>query len=191
MLRPARAWLRLAKLAEERSPAPRLLWMRRPLVVALVFGCMVSLITSGRLTLRLSAPAAVYFSFVPLCEIAGLMAVTSGRRMFSIARTIDLYFAGHAPWLLWLTGFAALWAFVSPVELFNWAHRSRAFDLTAAIAAAWSAYIDFWFFRNVLRKSHARAACSLVLQRLICWPAALFCFLASSGWQVASTRLGL
>jgi len=42
--------------------------IRRPLLVALVFGCAVSLITSGRLSLRLVAPATLYWSFVLLLE---------------------------------------------------------------------------------------------------------------------------
>src|SRR4051812_48942776 len=54
--------------------------VRRPLLVALVLGCATSLMTSGRLTLRLLVPAAVYWSFIPVLEVAGLWAV-GGKRL--------------------------------------------------------------------------------------------------------------
>ena len=83
--------------------------VRRPLLVAFVLGCSVSLMTSGRVTLRLAGPATVYWSFVPLAGIAGLAAV-SGRRLH--AETIDEFFHGYLPWMLLIIAFAALWAFV-------------------------------------------------------------------------------
>ena len=54
--------------------------IRRPLLVAAVFGCCISLMTSGRLSLRLAAPATLYWSFVPLLEIAGLAVVWPWKR---------------------------------------------------------------------------------------------------------------
>jgi hypothetical protein len=71
--------------------------VRRPLLVAFVLGCSVSLMTSGRVTLRLAGPATVHWSFVPLAGIAGL-AVVSGRRLH--AETIDEFFHGYLPWML-------------------------------------------------------------------------------------------
>jgi hypothetical protein len=50
MLHPAAAF---RKLAQQRSDGGRWLALRRPLLVAFVFGCTMSLITSRRLTLRL------------------------------------------------------------------------------------------------------------------------------------------
>jgi hypothetical protein len=59
---------------------------------------------TGSVTARLVLPATVYWSFVPLVQIAGL-AVVFRKRLD--AATIDAYFAGHGPWLLWLAAFAA------------------------------------------------------------------------------------
>src|SRR5437763_17006530 len=90
MVSPASAFRRIAKLPASGN------WFARPLLVLLVFGCAVSLMTSGRLTLRLALPAMVYASFVPLLEMASLGAVCRGRLPFR--RAVDLFFVGHAPW---------------------------------------------------------------------------------------------
>jgi hypothetical protein len=187
MIQPARAWPRLAAL---RAEPGAWLWLRRPLLIAAVFGCMVSLMTSGRLTLRLAVPAALYCSFVPLCEIVALAAVP-GRRKLPLAQAIDLFFIGQAPWMLWLTYFAAVWAFASPVHVFGWASRPWAFDRCAMLAAAWSLYIDFWFFRCVFGHSPVAVIRDLLVQRTISWTAGLAIFLSSAGVQVLATRLGL
>src|ERR1017187_10115962 len=93
--------------------------IRRPLLVAAVFGCAVSLMTSGRLSLRLAAPATLYWSFVPLLEIAGLGAVWPWKRSpISFARAIDLFFVSNTPWSLWFTAFAGLSPLFSPVRVF-------------------------------------------------------------------------
>jgi hypothetical protein len=162
--------------------------LRRPMLVAVVFGCAISLMTSGRLTLRLAGPATIYWSFVPLLEVASLAAVS--RNLIS-PRVIDLFFMGHAPWSLWLVGFAAIWALVPPIRVFAWMADKSIWYGSAIAVMAWSGYIDFWFYRRVLKRPPARALRDLLLQRLIAWPLALFCFLASAGWQVVATRLGL
>jgi hypothetical protein len=137
-------------------------------LVALVLGCTMSLITSAGLTLRLAGPAAVYWSFVPLAEIAALAAVCwPERRRRPFRQVVDLFFAGHGPWLFWLIGLSAIWCFAPP---------SRAFAFTrvwlygaGAIVIVWSAYIDFCFFRFVMARSPARATRDLLLQRLVSW----------------------
>jgi hypothetical protein len=163
--------------------------LRRPLLLAFVLGCAVSLMTSGRLTLRLAAPATIYWSFVPLCEIGSLALVSRGRKI-SFAETIDRFCAGHTAWLLWLIVFAAFWAFVPPVDAWRWA-GNRLWMPSAWLVLAWSAYVDFGFFRRVLGRSRARAWRDLLAQRLLCWAAALAIFLASSGLQVVDSALGL
>ncbi|HEV2446696.1 MAG TPA: hypothetical protein VGS58_12265 [Candidatus Sulfopaludibacter sp.] len=164
--------------------------LRRPLLVALVLGCAVSLMTSGRLTLRLAGPAAVYWSFVPLCEIASL-AVVAGRRGTPFARTIDRYFEGHAAWLLWATAFVAVWAFVPAPAVYGWRWRTLWWYGSAAAVFAWSAYVDFGFFRRVLGRSAGRAARDLAIQRALSWAAGLAIFVAPAGWQELASWLGL
>ena len=40
----------------------------------------------------------------------------------------------------------------------------------------WSGYIDFWFFRRIFGSTPARAVGDLLVQRVICWTAALAVF---------------
>lgn len=189
MLHPATAFPTLAAL-----PAGENRWMalRRPLFVAFVLGCTISLITSGRLTLRLLVPATIYSSCVPLFEIASLAAVYgSKRRLIPLPRAIGLFFMGHGPWSLWLIGFAATWAFVPAVQVYSWSATPWIWLSSALPAMAWSAYIDFCFFRTSFNVTPAQAVRHLLLQRLLCWVPALFLFFASAGCQVIASRLGL
>ena len=166
--------------------------LRRPLFVAFVLGCTISLITSGRLTLRLLVPATIYSSCVPLFEIASLAAVYgSKRRLIPLPRAIGLFFMGHGPWSLWLIGFAATWAFVPAVQVYSWSATPWIWLSSALPAMAWSAYIDFCFFRTSFNVTPAQAVRHLLLQRLLCWVPALFLFFASAGCQVIASRLGL
>jgi len=129
-----------------------------------------------------------YWSFVPVVEIAALALVCRGKlRSVSLAQAIDLFFAGFAPWLLWLTGLAAIWAWLPPMQAFQW---TRPFWLLIAAPAVlvWSCYIDLRFFRSVLQ---GRAVWALTGHRAISWTACLLWFMAFSIWPPVASRLGL
>jgi hypothetical protein len=63
------------------------LW-RRPLLLAFVLGCGVSLLASGRFTLRLVVDGTISFAFVPLCELVAfadrLPSATAARGTFRV-----------------------------------------------------------------------------------------------------------
>jgi hypothetical protein len=143
---------------------------------------------TGSVTTRLVLPAAVYWTFVPLVQIAGLAVVL---RKQLRAETVDAFFAGQGPWLLWLAGFAALWTLL-PAEA---AYQSWGFpDLwwgAAAAAAAWSLWIDFGFFRRIGGRSPAGAAKDLAIQRLVSWSIGMIIFVAPAGWQTVAAALGI
>src|SRR5262245_23357465 len=101
MLRPQRTFAYLNRLSNERSAW---LFWRRPLLVVLIYCCGFSLMTEGRLSLHLAGSTAMYWLFLPLVEIAGLVAVQRGRLE---ARVIDRFFTGHGPWLLFVIAFSA------------------------------------------------------------------------------------
>lgn len=165
---------------------------RRALLVAAVLGCCISLMTEGRLTLRLAAPSAIWWSFVPLLQIGCAAAAHRiARPKLSLARTIDLSFLALGPWALWLIGYAAVWGFVSPVRIYGWQNDHRIWSWAAGLAAIWSAYIDFWFFRVVMGAGPLRAGGSLLLQRSVCLAVCLVIFVLSAGWQVVASGLGL
>jgi hypothetical protein len=186
MLNPAAAYRSLAQ-----QPTGRGGGWRGPVLVAFVLGCTVSLIASASLTSRLAGPATIYWSFVPLAEIAALAVCWRGTRRRSFRQTVDLFFAGHGPWLFWLIGLCAIWSFVPPGDI------GRVFLLTkawllggGAMAVVWSAYIDFWFFRFVMGSNPARAGRELALQRLISWTLIIAIFGGPAIPPEVAARLG-
>lgn len=162
---------------------------KRPLLVAFVLGCTMSLITAASLTLRLVGPATIYWSFVPLAETGALTAVCwSGRRMVSFPRAIDLFFMGHGPCSLWLIGLSVIWSFFPP---------ARAFSLTrvwlygaSAMVIVWSACIDFCFFRFVLGRNRTAAGRDLLLHRAISWSLIIAIFGAPAIYPEIVGRFG-
>jgi hypothetical protein len=169
------------------------LWVlvRRPLRLLFVCGCVVSLWTSGHLSVRLIADGAVSFAFLPVFSLAALAAVyrRSPRRV-SFAQAADLFFVANAPWLLWLIVFAALRALESPVQAaapplaLSWA-----IELSLVVVAVWSAYVDRHFFREVLPRP-AGGASDLILQRAIGWSCSVAYFLGIAIWPEIAGRIG-
>jgi hypothetical protein len=161
-----------------RQPADGDIWLavKRPLFLAFQLGCTVTLVTSPGLNLRLAAGATVYWSFVPLAGIAGLIVVCSrNRNGLSIARTIDLFFTGAGPWAFWLIGLCAIWSFLPPARAFALSNPFWLYGATP-IAIVWSGWIDFCFFRSVLGRGWAGAWGGLLLQRLISWSLVILIF---------------
>lgn len=150
---------------------------RRPLFVAVVLGCTVSLLTSGTLTVRLVVSATIYWASMPIVEALALSIVT-WRRQGRLSRpaTVDAFFAGHAPWTLLLIGLAGTLASVPPA--LGWMLLLEVWVWTAVVVVGWSAYIDFCFFRRVLGASPAAAVRDVVLNRALVWTAvfAIFAF---------------
>ena len=167
------------------------LGLKRPLFLAFFLGCTVSFLTSGTLTLRLIGPAMMYWSFVPLIEIAALAAVCwSNRENIPFPKLIDSFFRGYGPWLLWLAGMCAIWALLSPpAKSFDWTVCILWLGAGGTLAIAWSVYIDFSFFRSVLRRSRAGAARELALQRLFAWSLIMAIIAAPTIWSEITGRL--
>lgn len=170
--RPSATYRELAQ--EPRSPG-KWTFVRRPLFLAVFLACMVSLIASQRLTLRLIATGTINMSFIPLVEIAGVRAVWRSKHGLPFSRAVDIFFMSHGPWILWLLAYASIWAFASP---------DHAFFLTAPryvwpsflLAVAWSAVIDYLFFRQVFPRSHSQAAFDLLVQRAVSWTLGILIF---------------
>jgi hypothetical protein len=172
-----------AALAGQAIPISVWRALRRPAFVAFVLGCTISLITFPGLTLRLAGPSVIYWTFIPLAEILAL-GLTCGRKSGSLSfpEKVDLFFAGHLPWLLWLIGLSAAFSFFSPGEAFAF---TQPFWLLCAAPAVivWSAWIDFGFYRSILRSSRGGAVARLVAQRAISWSVILLIFSGSVVWQ--------
>lgn len=158
---------------------------RGPLFVAFVLGCVASLIATGMLTLRIVVPAAMYWSYVPVTEVLVLAAVTwRRRRLVPFPIAVDTFFAGHAAWTLFLILVAAMLAFLPPE--FGWG-RLKLLLYAGIGVIAWSAYVDFRFFRSIFRASRAAAARDVVVSRLLTWTIvfAVFAVHGTSPWGVA------
>ena len=167
------------------------LGLKRPLYLAFLLGCSVSFLTSGALTLRIIGPATIYWSFVPLIEIGALAAVCWGNHQnVRFSSLVNSFFGGYGPWLLWLAGMCAIWACLSPpAKSFDGIVSIVWLGAGGTLAVAWSLYIDFSFFRSVLRRNPAHAARDLVLQRLISWSLIMSIIAAPTIWSDITGRL--
>jgi hypothetical protein len=178
MMQPSGAYEWMAGLADEDG-----IWtgVRKPIFLAVVLGCVVSLLATERLTVRIAGSGTIYASFVPLVEIFALIVVRPKNKTFSFSRTIDIFFTGHGPWILWLIGFGAFWTFTSHSQ-FLAANGLRLWVYAAGIAALWSGYIDFSFFRQIRGESRGKALRSLLLHRAISWTLGFTIFGGGSLW---------
>ena len=185
MLRPAAT---LRKLAEARDNRGAWAALRRPLALAAFMGCAVSLLTSGRITLRLALPGAIYWSFVPIFQAAALAVVCGGKLR---ARQVDLFFTSNGPWFLWLTAFSALWAFRPPGAAYEWVVHKWIWYGSAWLMGGWCFAIDYQFFRRVEGRAPGSALGALTVQRLLTWGTGMTVFVLSGGWSVVSPMVGL
>jgi hypothetical protein len=168
----------VAPHARTRNRSP---W-RRPLWLAFVFGCLVSATASGRFSVRLIADGALSFAFVPAFEVAALAIVcrTGVRARLPFAETVDRFFAGNSPWLVWMTIVAAVFAVVPPRSVGSLVKPALFLSLVPLV---WSGYLDFRFFRNVMQRDGVGARRDLVLHRLIGWSATLTYFFGIAIWH--------
>jgi hypothetical protein len=165
LLRPSQAYQALAS-----EPAPGTLWiaLRRPLLLACMLGGLVSLGTTGVLTLRIVVPATLYWGYVPAAETLALVAVVwTRRRRVPFSRAIDAFFAGHALWTLYVVVICWLLASMPPDRVWFWLTTWCLAGLAGVIG--WSAYIDFCFYRRFYGTTGRAAIRDLLVQRAIGW----------------------
>lgn len=183
---PARVFRDAARESQGRGTA----W-RRPVALLVAFGALVSVLASGRLSVRLILDGAVSFAFVVAIEIAALAIASrtglSGRRDSGgpapapFAREIDVFFIGNAPWLLWMIAAGALFSVVPPRAFGSWFRFAFAGCLVPAV---WSAWIDFHFFRDVLRRPPRGAWRAVLVNRAVGWVATIGIFLGIAIWSL-------
>ena len=151
------------------------LLLRRPLLVAFVLGCAVSVLASGRFTLRLIVDGSLSMAFVPACQMLGLAAVYPFRRHpVSFAIAVDRFFAGNTIWLAWMFVFMVVGA-VLPVT--DQAQLDGPFLMSSIVPIVWSIVVDRRFFTQVMGRTGWRAASDIAIERLVAWLAAMLYFL--------------
>ena len=162
--------------AVDRGARPGLLTAtRRPLFVALVLGCVMSLLASSVVTARLAFPTALYWAIVPLVEaLAFLPLARRWRARVAPSVLVDTFFAGHAAWTLTLIVLGATMTVVS-LERW-WFFITRVWLCAAAVVIAWSAYVDYCFWRQYVGATAPQAVRRLVLHRAVVWLAVFWVF---------------
>jgi hypothetical protein len=158
---------------------------RQPLFLAFVLGCGVSMLGSGRLTIRLIADGTLSFLFVPLSELLGFVVSYSivarrrpdGRpqpdgvsaRAVSFAEAVDDFFATNQPWLWWSIALIIAAAIIPASRLGS---LLGPILMTAPIPIVLSGVLEWRFARRVLGRTRGQAAVGLAMQRAVAWSAA-------------------
>jgi hypothetical protein len=171
-LRPSQTY---RALAQQPGDSGSWIALRRPLLLVIFLACVVSLIASQRLTMRLIATGAINMSFIPLVEIVGLRAVWRHKYHIPFSRAVDLFFMSHGPWIMWLLAYASIWAFASPDHALFWT-APRYLWPSFILAILWSALIDYCFFWQVFHRNGMEAAFDLFLQRAVSWTLGVLIF---------------
>ena len=152
--------------------------LRRPLIVLIVIGTAVPIMSVQRITIALLAWSIASFGLVVAIQMAVGTAViaSASSRGAGRLRALDLWFAGHLPYSLWLLTIAATFAAIPSASL----------DLLIALAlvpAAWTAVIVAAFCRHALGTSRAGARWRAAVHFVIVWLIALeLVALSAGGW---------
>lgn len=167
---------------------------RRPLLLLLFLGGVVSLGASGRFTLRLIVDGAISFAFVPAFCLAGLAVVCrlGPRTGLPFASVADAFFAGFTPWLAWLIVAGGVFAVVPPRAFGPWFFPVL---IAGALPLIWSLRIDWRFFQDRLGRSPRHALRDLAVHRAVEWIGIVAYFLGIALWYqvlpTVATKLGL
>jgi hypothetical protein len=101
MLNPGGEYARLVTAPDDAS------WLRAlkmPALLAVMLGLLNATAAAGHVTASLVASEIVAWSFIPVLQLltgSGLIASAAGRRV-TFPRALELLFAAHLPWSLWL-----------------------------------------------------------------------------------------
>ena len=138
-------------LVTEAAPAPWLA-LRRPALVLLVIAVSVSIASVHQITLSLLLTTAAAWGAILVIQIAiGAVVIASARsRRVGFAHALDLWFAGHLPYSLWILMLPILT--VVPV-----ATPHEVMGLSVVVPLVWTTSIVSAFCRVVLGLSPAAA----------------------------------
>ena len=163
MARPFRAY---AELAAAGDPAPVRTALRRVLFFLFGLAAFVSLSSAGRLVAFHVVSTMAFWAFVPLVQAAVFLVVLRlvGAPRRPPAHGLDLYFAGHGPWLLFLNGLAGV-CLVAPdvYAAMTWLLRSYVLPGLMLGTIAWSGLLTYACFRAGLGLPRGRAGAATAL----------------------------
>jgi hypothetical protein len=142
----------------------------------LVFvGCLVSVLASGRFTIRLFTDGLISFAFLPITQLIALAVAwrVGARPSLPFGKVVDEFSRGFWPWLSWIAILSAVFGVVTPHAL---APFIRPAIYLTLLPLLWSLRLDFKFFRDVKARAPRAALFDLLMQRTIGWGLALTYF---------------
>ncbi len=149
---------------------------RRPALVALVLGCAVAMAGTRHVTPVLVVSATACWSVLVVAQVVIALAVfaSPASRTVGVACALDLFFASHVPWSLWMLA-VVVWA---PVP----GGRSLTPILVAALVPmVLTARMIAAFCREVLRMERRQAMARTATHQVVTWGLLVAVF----GWAVA------
>ena len=172
-LAPAGAYARLV------GRVPSVTWwqaLERPAIVLIVIGIASAIAATGRVTASLVASTILLWAWAPLVQLAAgtLLVLASPRRRVPVPAAIDLLFAGHLPWSLWIAVVAAWFAADAPFGVVL-------AGVGAVVALGQNARILTAFGREVLGEDSRGAAVRVLAHQVAIWIVGLSFIAASSG----------
>jgi len=153
-----------ARLARQPSPVGAVTALRRPLLAAMVLGTSIAMAATGHVTPALVLSTTLAWAFVVVIQIGLALLLIAGpaRRTVGVPRALDLFFASHAPWSLWLLAAACAPApFGRPLVPLLLIAALVPMVLTPRIIAA--------FFREVLELVPTEAVIRTAAHQVLTW----------------------
>jgi hypothetical protein len=170
---PRETYARLARTDTRLGP---LVSLRRPLLVAVTLGITVAIAATGHVTPALAIGSTLVMSVIVGLQIAIALLVIGApaRGRVGVPRALDLFFASHLPWSLWMLAIVP-WA---PSVLGRpfwpiWCAALAPATLTPRMIAA--------FFREVLGMDARRALARTAAHQALTWGVAIALFGAAVG----------
>ena len=150
--------------------------LRRPALVAIVVGFAVAIAGTRHVTPILVISTTLSWSVLIAAQVIIALGVFArpASRTLGVPRALDLLFASHVPWSLWMLAVAA-WAPVPGVRAFTpvLVTALAPMVLTPRMIAA--------FCREVLRMERRQAIVRTTMHQVVTWGV----FVAVYGWSVA------
>ena len=133
-------------------------------LIWLTMAAIASAIVTGRITVPLLLGAALSWSFVLVLQVViGTVVIQSApARRVGFVRALDLWFASHLPYSLWLLLMSTWFYLVATFPPF-------ALALSVVVPAAWTVAISRAYCREVLGASARGARWRVALQQLLAW----------------------
>ena len=134
----------------------------RLILTALLLGVVVPIMATHTVTIQLVAVSALAWCFVPIAQLlmAMLTIVPARGRTVSVARALDLWFAGHLPYTAWLL-------LLPVIVRVSAAAQIDLVVITFAAAIVWATSVEIAFARVVLGDPPATARRRVVLHQAL------------------------